>query len=57
MLNCVCLLGGAAGWAAGSASLCVCDRECRHWEEPGDEVTPQDLSEHEASARVGRPQP
>lgn len=53
----MCVLGGAAGGAAGSASLCVCDRERRHWEEPGDEVTPKDLSEHEAQTCVGGPQP
>ncbi len=49
------VLGGAAGGAAGGAPLGVCHRECRHWEEPGDEVTAKDLSEHEAQTCVGGP--
>lgn len=51
----MCVLGGAAGGAAGGASLCVCDRERGHREESGDEVTPKDVSEHEAQTRVGGP--
>lgn len=51
----VCVLGGAAGGAAGSASLCVRDRERRHWKEPGDEVAAEDLPQHEAPTCVGRP--
>lgn len=52
---CICVSGGAAGGAAGRASLRVCDRERGHWKESGDEVTPEDLSEHEAQTCVGGP--
>lgn len=52
---CVFVLGGAARGAAGGASLCVRDRECRHWKESGDEVTAKDLPEHEAQTCVGGP--
>lgn len=51
----MCVLGGAAGGVAGGASLSVCDRECRDWEESGDEITSEDLSEHEAQTCVGGP--
>ncbi len=51
----MCVLGGAAGGAAGGASLRVCDWERRHRKESGDEVTPKDLSEHEAQTCVGGP--
>lgn len=54
---CVCVLGGAAGGAAGCTSLCVRDRQRRHWKESSDEVTASHLPEHEAQASVGRPQP
>lgn len=52
-----CVSGGAARGAAGGASLCVRDRERRHREESGDEGPAEDLPEHEAQTRVGRPQP
>ena len=53
----MCVSGGAVRGAAGCAPLCVRDRERGDWEEPGDEVTPKDLSEHEAPTRVGGPEP